>query len=80
VVEGQHPSPVINGPYVNLLVEIYGEVEIGQRAFIAGDTLLSATEGTILLEGAVRSAPTKTRLTRCLSADCELSQAGEKSK
>jgi carbonic anhydrase/acetyltransferase-like protein (isoleucine patch superfamily) len=45
LVQGQHPSPVINGSYVSPLVEIYGEVEIGQRSFIAGNTLLYAAEG-----------------------------------
>ena len=45
LVQGQHPSPVINGSYVSPLVEIYGDVEIGQRSFIAGNTLLYAAEG-----------------------------------
>jgi carbon dioxide concentrating mechanism protein CcmM len=45
MIQGQHPSPVINGSYVSPLVEIYGEVEIGQRSFIAGNTLLYAGEG-----------------------------------
>ena len=46
LVQGQHPSPLINGSYVSPLVEIYGDVEIGQRSFIAGNTLLYAAEGT----------------------------------
>ncbi len=45
MIQGQHQSPVINGSYVSPLVEIYGEVEIGQRSFIAGNTLLYAGEG-----------------------------------
>src|SRR5215212_11844046 len=45
LVQGQHPSPVINGSYVSPLVEIYGDVEIGQRSFIARNTLLYAAEG-----------------------------------
>ena len=45
LIQGQHPSPVINGSFVSPLVEIFGEVEIGQRSFIAGNTLLYAAEG-----------------------------------
>jgi len=44
LVQGQHQSPVINGSYVSPLVEIYGDVEIGRRCFIAGNTLLYAAE------------------------------------
>jgi carbon dioxide concentrating mechanism protein CcmM len=51
LVQGQHPSPVINGSYVSPLVEIYGEVEIGQRSFIAGNTILYAGEGLRILLG-----------------------------
>ena len=40
LVQGQHLSPIFNGSYVSPLVEIYGDVEIGQRSFIAGNTLL----------------------------------------
>ena len=50
-IQGQHPSPVINGSFVSPLVEIYGEVEIGQRSFIAGNTLLYAAEGVRISVG-----------------------------
>ncbi len=45
LVQGQQQSPVINGSFISPLVEIYGEVEIGQRSFIAGNTILYAGEG-----------------------------------
>jgi len=38
-------SPVVNGSFVNPLVEYYGEIEIGQRSYIAGNTILYAAEG-----------------------------------
>src|SRR3712207_5249720 len=36
---------LVNGSFVNPLVEVYGEVEIGRRSFVAGNTILYAAEG-----------------------------------
>lgn len=44
-IHGHERSPVENGSYVSPQVEMYGEIEIGQRSFIASNTILSAAEG-----------------------------------
>ncbi|MBA2596039.1 MAG: carbonate dehydratase [Chloroflexia bacterium] len=45
LINGQEISPIINGSYISPLVELYGEIEIGQRSFVAGNTILFAAEG-----------------------------------
>ena len=35
---------VVNGSFVNPLVEVFGDVEIGQRSYVAGNTILYAAE------------------------------------
>ena len=47
----QEQSPVVNGSFVNPLVEIYGQVEIGQRSYIAGNTILYDREGVVVSLG-----------------------------
>ena len=37
--------PVINGSYISPLVEIYGDIEVGRRCFVASNTILYAGEG-----------------------------------
>lgn len=42
---------VANTSYVSPLVELYGEAELGQHSFIAGNTILYAAEGQIVSLG-----------------------------
>jgi len=37
--------PVVNGSYISPLVELYGDVAVGQRCFVASNTILYAGEG-----------------------------------
>ncbi len=39
------PGPVVNGSYISPLAELYGDIQIGRRSFIASNTILFATEG-----------------------------------
>ncbi len=43
--EQQGQGPIANGSYVSPLVELYGEIEVGRRCFVAGNTVLYAAEG-----------------------------------
>ncbi len=45
LIHGQETSPIVNGSYVSPLVELFGEIEIGQRSFVASNTILYAGEG-----------------------------------
>ncbi len=38
-------GPIVNGSYISPLTELYGEVEIGQRSFVASNTILLADDG-----------------------------------
>ncbi len=42
---------VVNSSYISPLVELYGEIEIGQHTFIAGNTILYAADGQIVSLG-----------------------------
>ena len=50
-IRGQETSPTINGSYVSPLVELFGDVEIGRRSFVASNTILYAGEGLRLSLG-----------------------------
>lgn len=45
LIQEQATSPVVNDSFISPLVEIYGEVEIGHRSFVAGNSILYAAEG-----------------------------------
>jgi len=45
LIEGQDTSPIINDSYISPLVELYGEVEVGRRCFVASNTIIYAGEG-----------------------------------
>ncbi len=45
LIRGQETSPIVNGSYISPLVELYGDIEVGERCFIAGNTILYASEG-----------------------------------
>jgi carbonic anhydrase/acetyltransferase-like protein (isoleucine patch superfamily) len=45
------PDIVANDSFISPLVEIYGDVEIGRRSFVAGNTILYAGEGHVLSLG-----------------------------
>ncbi len=38
-------EPIVNGSFVSPLAEVFGDVEIGRNSFVAGNTILYATEG-----------------------------------
>jgi len=44
-------EPMINGSFINPLVEAFGTVEIGARSYIAGNTLLYAADGRLVSLG-----------------------------
>lgn len=44
-------EPVVNESFVNPLAEVFGNVEIGRRSYIAGNTILYAAEGRRLSIG-----------------------------
>ena len=37
-------DPIVNGSFVSPLAEVFGDVEIGRNSFVAGNTILYATE------------------------------------
>ena len=45
VIQGQDTSPIVNGSYISPLVELYGEIEVGQRCFVASNTIIYAGDG-----------------------------------
>ncbi len=45
MIHGQERSPIANTSYISPQVELYGEIEVGQRCFIASNTILSASTG-----------------------------------
>ncbi len=45
LIQGQDTSPIINGSYISPLVELYGEIEVGQRCFVASNTIIYAGDG-----------------------------------
>ena len=45
LIQGQDTSPVINDSYISPLVELYGEIEVGRRCFVASNTIIYAGEG-----------------------------------
>lgn len=45
LIQGQDTSPIVNDSYISPLVELYGEIEVGQRCFIASNTILYAGDG-----------------------------------
>ncbi len=47
----QSGDVVVNGSYVSPLVELYGDITIGQRTFIAGNTILYAAAGQLVSLG-----------------------------
>ncbi|MDP9364459.1 MAG: carbonate dehydratase [Chloroflexota bacterium] len=51
VIQGQETSPIVNGSYISPLVEIYGDVEVGERCFVASNTILFATDGQLVSLG-----------------------------
>ncbi len=40
-----HGQPIVNGSFISPLAEVFGEVEVGQRCYVAGNTVLYAAEG-----------------------------------
>ncbi|MBA3416840.1 MAG: hypothetical protein H0U10_16590, partial [Chloroflexia bacterium] len=44
-------GPVVNDSYISPLVEIYGDVAVGRRCFVASNTILFAGEGTLVSLG-----------------------------
>lgn len=51
VRSGAGQGPVVNGSYVSPLVEIYGDVEVGRRCFVASNTILFAGDGMLVSLG-----------------------------
>ena len=48
-IPGRHPN--VNGSFINPLVEVFGDVQIGQRCYISGNTLLLARAGRRVVLG-----------------------------
>ena len=44
-IERAAREPVTNGSFVSPLIEVFGDVRIGRRSFVAGNTILYAREG-----------------------------------
>lgn len=44
-------EPIVNGSFVNPLVEAFGTVEIGTRSYVAGNTILYAADGRMISLG-----------------------------
>ena len=45
LIQGQRREMVVNDSYISPLVELYGDVEIGRRCFVASNTVLFAEDG-----------------------------------
>lgn len=45
------PGPIVNGSYISPLVELYGDVEVGERCFVASNTILFASDGQLVSLG-----------------------------
>jgi carbon dioxide concentrating mechanism protein CcmM len=50
-VRGLDLGPLSNGAFISPLVELYGQIEIGARSFVAGNTVFDAGEGVAISLG-----------------------------